>query len=230
MVKAADLAPGLRPFLVATRFLDALHPRVQAYALKHAASANNQREAAVALYYAVRDGFAYDPYALDLDPSSMPASAFLQRKRGYCIEKANLLATCCRALGIPSRLGFGDVRNHLGTAKLERLLGTNLMVFHSYAEIHLDGHWIKATPAFNAGLCHKLGVAPLEWDGRSDAVFQEASPEGERFMSYERDRGVYADWPVAEMHAALQNAYGHLFKGTGSQPLAHLRAQHTGGG
>lgn len=227
MVKAAPLNPDLRPYLEPTTIVDALHPRVQAYALKHSGSATSPREAAVQLYYAIRDGFQYDAYALDLDPSSMPASSFLLKSRGYCIEKANLLAASCRALGIPSRLGFGDVRNHLGTDKLERALGTNLLVFHGYAEIHLEGKWVKATPAFNASLCHKLGVAPLEWDGQSDAVFQEASPDGRRFMTYERDRGVHADWPVQDMLDALTEAYGHLFDAQTSRPLAHLKRLNT---
>jgi transglutaminase-like putative cysteine protease len=223
VVAVAALDPGLRPYLRATAFIDALHPRVQAYALKHSRGADTPRDAAVQLFYAIRDGFAYDPYALDFDPANIPASTFLLRERGYCIEKANLLAACCRALGIPSRLGFGDVRNHLGTDKLERVLGTNLMVFHGYAEVYLDERWVKATPAFNAGLCQKLGVQPLEWDGREDAVFQEASPDGRRFMSYERDRGVYADWPLQEMIAALHEAYGHLFDEHRNKPLAHLK-------
>jgi transglutaminase-like putative cysteine protease len=192
--------------------MDSTHPDIVAYAEPFGRRCANEREAAVALYYAIRDAYRYDPYAVNLDRSYMKASAFLHRDRGYCIEKANLLGACARALGIPARLGFGDVRNHIGTEKLERRLGTNLMVFHGYTELWLEGRWVKATPAFNSELCAMLGVEPLDFDGISDSVFQAYSPGGASFMVYERDRGTYAEWPVEEFEAALREHYGHLFQ------------------
>jgi len=226
MVKAAPIDAAWRPYVAATFHLDCTHPAVLAYAETHAGDAETPQAAAVALYYAVRDGFWYDPYALDLDRNHMKASWLLKNQRGYCVEKAALLAAAARSLGIPSRLGFGDVRNHLGTDKLEAVLGTNLLVFHGYTELWLDEHWVKATPAFNAGLCQKLGVSPLEFDGIHDAVFQAYSAEGQRFMTYENDRGTHADWPADAMEKALRMQYGHLFDQEPSlslQPLAHLR-------
>ncbi len=94
---------------------------------------------------------------------------------GHCIDKALLLAACARVLGIPSRLHFANVRNHIGTAKLEAMLGTDLLVFHGYTELFLEGRWVAATPAFNKELCAHLKVPPLEWDGRTDAIFQAYS-------------------------------------------------------
>ena len=61
--------PGLRP----TALIDSDHPAVQAFAAEHARGATD-RERAVALVYAVRDGFRYDPYRIDLSPAGMTAS------------------------------------------------------------------------------------------------------------------------------------------------------------
>jgi len=193
--------------------MDSLHPDILAFAEPHGRGAANAREAAVSLYYAVRDGYRYDPYSVSLDQDQMRASAFLHRSKGYCIEKANLLAAAAKALGIPARLGFGDVVNHIGTEKIARWLGTDRMVFHGYAELYLDGRWVKATPAFNRELCEKTGVPPLEFDGVNDSLFQAYVPGGTQFMTYVMDRGTYAEWPVEEFEAALKEYYPHLFSG-----------------
>ena len=60
--------------LRATPAIDADHPDVQAFAREHAQGAN-ERERAVALTHAVRDGFRYDPYRIDLSPTGMRASS-----------------------------------------------------------------------------------------------------------------------------------------------------------
>ena len=98
--------------LRATPAIDADHPDVQAFARQHAQGAN-ERERAVALTHAVRDGFRYDPYRIDLSPAGMRASTVLANGYGWCVPKATLLTAVARAAGIPARLGFADVRNHL---------------------------------------------------------------------------------------------------------------------
>jgi transglutaminase-like putative cysteine protease len=62
---AAALAP--------TALIDSDHPAVQAFAAQHA-QGGDERERAVALFQAVRDGFRYDPYRIDLTPEGMRAS------------------------------------------------------------------------------------------------------------------------------------------------------------
>jgi len=77
--------------------------------------------------------------------------------------------------GIPARLGFCDVKNHLTSEKLLRVLkGVDLFVWHGYVELHIDGRAIKVTPAFNAALCARFGVPPLE--GRSGRARRRAAP------------------------------------------------------
>jgi len=123
-------------------------------------------ERAVALYYAVRDGFWYDPYSADFSPEGLRASTVIERGRGFCVPKAGLLVAVARAAGIPARPGFADVRNHLATARLLELMGTDVFYYHGYAVLWLDGRWVKATPAFNVELCQRFGVRPLDFDGR----------------------------------------------------------------
>ncbi len=198
-----DLAACLRP----TRFVDSDTPEVAEFAASAAAGAATPREQAVALYYAVRDGLRYDPYAVARDPEAYRASRVARAPAGFCVPKAILLAAAARALGIPARLGFADVRNHLASEKLLARMQTDLFVFHGYTELHLDGTWRKATPAFNRELCDRFGVLPLEFDGASDALLHPFDASGRRHMEYVRDRGVHLDLPFDEMMRVFREVY-----------------------
>jgi transglutaminase-like putative cysteine protease len=122
--------------------------------------------------------------------------------------KACLLCALGRTLGIPSRLGFADVRNHLATRQLLDFLGTDLFVYHGFVEFLLEGKWVKATPAFNKELCERHRVAPLEFNGREDSVFQPYNLDRRQFMEYVADHGTYADVPVDTIVSAWKKAYG----------------------
>ncbi|MBA2335925.1 MAG: transglutaminase domain-containing protein, partial [Blastocatellia bacterium] len=103
----------MNEYLQPTEFLNFNDPTVREFAELHAAGAKTDIEKAVNLYYAVRDGFQYDPYVLDLRREGLRASRLLTKTRGYCVEKAILLAASARAAGVPSRLSFYIVRNHI---------------------------------------------------------------------------------------------------------------------
>jgi transglutaminase-like putative cysteine protease len=86
----------------------------------------------VSLYYAVRDGFRYDPYRVDTSPQGMRASTVIACGYGWCVPKAALLAAASRAAGIPARLGYADVRNHLATERMRQAMQTDLFIWHGY--------------------------------------------------------------------------------------------------
>ena len=164
---------------------------------------------AVKLYYAVRDGIWYDPYLPFYRPEHYRASHVLQKGRSFCIGKAGLLCALGRACKIPTRLGFADVHNHLATQQLIDYLGSNIFSYHGFMEFYLDGKWVKATPAFNKELCLKAKVAPLEFNGQEDSIFQPYNVEKKLFMEYITFHGTYADIPVDQIVEAWKAAYGH---------------------
>ena len=196
-------------YLQPTEIIDAQHSSIKNYAQKLIENAaGNPVEQAVSLYYGVRDGIWYDPYYPFYLPEHYRASNVLKDKRGYCVCKASLLCALGRAIGIPSRVGFATVRNHLATGELLKYIGSDLFVYHGYTEFFLDGKWVKATPAFNIELCRKHHVAPLEFNGREDSIFHTYNLENKQFMEYIEDHGVYADIPVETIVAAWEKAYG----------------------
>ena len=202
----------MQEYLQPTEFLDFDQKSVREFAETNTIGAKNETEKAVKLYYAVRDGFQYNPYILDLRPQGLKASDLLTRKRGYCVEKAILLAATARAVGVPSRLSFYIVRNHIATEKLEQILQKNYLVFHGAAEMFLDEKWLKTTPAFNKNLCKYLGVEPLEFDGREDSIFQEYDKSGNIFMTYLHEYGDFADLPYQLYLDELRKHYPHIFE------------------
>lgn len=183
-------------YLVATPTVDSDHPEVARYSAECVGAAADPTDRAVRLYYAVRDGFRYDPYRVELTVEGVRASTTLANGYGWCVPKAALLAACCRAVGIPARLGYADVRNHLSTERLRRHMKTDVFHWHGYTSIHLDGRWLKVTPAFNVELCEKLRLKPLDFDGRSDALLHPSDLVGNRHMEYLNDRGEFTDVPV----------------------------------
>lgn len=195
-------------YLRPTEVLDSDHPRVRAFAAAAVNGFSSPVEKAVRLYYSVRDGIRYDPYVPFHRPEHYRASGVLARGRGYCVSKAALLCALGRSVGIPSRIGFADVRNHIATRELIETLGSNLFVYHGFTEFLLEGEWVRATPAFNRELCERHAIAPLEFNGRDDSIFSEFNRENRRFMEYVAYHEPSADIPLDRIIAAWEREYG----------------------
>src|SRR5215471_17219986 len=202
-------------FLSAGRYIDSDSLQVADFAGDAAAGATGDIEGARRLFLAVRDGITYDPYVNFADPANFRASGVLAAQRGFCVGKAALLAACCRATGIPARVGYADVRNHMTSPKLYAKIKTDVFIWHSYAELLVAGRWVKATPAFDAVLCTRVGIAPLAFDGQSDSLFQPFDGAGRRHMEYLKDRGAFADVPFETMLADFRATYPMLMRETG---------------
>ena len=201
--------PENKLYLSATSIIDSDSKPIIDYAQTVTESADKDPiSKAICLYYAVRDGIWYDPYTPFYRPEHYRSSVVLKRGRAFCIGKASLLCALGRACGIPSRVGFADVHNHLATKQLIEYLGSDIFTYHGFVEFFLDGKWVKATPAFNKELCRKAKVTPLEFNGREDSIFQPYNEEKKLFMQYIKNHGTYADIPVDQIVDAWKAVYG----------------------
>lgn len=210
-----DTSTGQHPsFLATTEFLDWRHDNVQRFTQAAIGDSDDPVTRAQRIFTAVRDTIWYDPYSVDDDPAHYRASYVATAASAYCIPKAVLLTAAARAAGIPARLGFADVRNHLQTDTLRaRMGGTDVFVYHGYSELFVNDRWVKATPAFNAELCARFGV-PLDFDGEHDALLHAFDSEGHQHMEYLHDRGWYHDLPFADIVTELRQRYGPLMRTT----------------
>ena len=212
-------------YLRPSEYVDSAAPEIVAFALRACGDAQDDVTRAVRLYYAVRDGIVYTPYCDFRSRETFRASACLARGSGFCVAKAALLAAAARAAGIPARVGFADVRNHLTTPKLRRLMGSDTFYYHGYTEFYLDGRWVKATPAFDRRLCEKFGVRPLEFNGREDSLFHPFDVAGRRHMEYIHDHGPSTDVPVDLILEIFQRHYPNLTAEHASAPATQFGAE-----
>jgi transglutaminase-like putative cysteine protease len=127
MTESGFLSPGV--------FVDSHSPTIVAFARAATAGAQDPMDAAQRLYQTVRDTIRYDPYVDFGLPASFQASAVVSAGRGFCIGKAAVLAACARAVGMPARVGFADVRNHLTSPRLLELMQTDMFRWHGYTEL-----------------------------------------------------------------------------------------------
>ena len=197
-------------YLSSGDYIDSAHPAVIEFARQTVGGERDPLKQALALYLAVRDRIAYEPYLDYTDMGTYRASDVLALGRGFCVGKAALLAAAARAVGIPARTGYADVQNHITSKRLQDLVQTNIFYWHSYTDLKLEGRWVKATPAFDAALCERAGLVPLEFDGRTDSLFQPFDALGRKRMEYLAQRGTYADVPADEILASFRRHYPAL--------------------
>ena len=211
-----------------TRFLDCSSEPVRAFATRAAEGADDALAIAERLFYAVRDGIRYDPYRVSRDPEAYRASAIVRTDSNWCVPKSVLLSASARALGIPARLGFADVRNHLSSDKLSARMGTDLFAWHGYAELWLQGRWVKLSTAFNRELCERFGVATLEFDPEEGALMHPFDQRGRRHMEYVRERGSYDDLPLAQIFDTFDRLYPRLDATDGEADAAFHGGESSG--
>ncbi len=205
-------------------FIDSDHPGIIAKLASLLDPAADNISRAITLYYHVRDSLRYNPYNVATRPEDYLASTTLASGEGWCVPKALVLAALCRGAGIPARVGYADVRNHLSTERLRAKMQTDIFYFHGYTSLYLNDRWVKATPAFNIELCEKFGLRPLEFDGLKDSLYHEFDIAGNRHMEYLNDRGEYLDLPYEEMMRVMRKHYPSLTVGAASAESSELAA------
>ncbi|MEV4419913.1 transglutaminase-like domain-containing protein [Patulibacter sp. NPDC049589] len=205
----------LAPVLAPTEFLDWQHPAVQSFAQDAAGDARDPTERAVRLYYAVRDGLQYEVFGQSLTREGLRASTILARGEGFCAHKSILYAAAARALGIPSRVAVGEVRNHLSSPRLQALVGGDLFV-HWFASIHLEGRWLDVTPVFNGLLCRLYGLPPLEFDGTGHAKVHPYRDGAE--MEFVTEHGAFDDVEYDHLIGLMRARHPGMFAADGIVP------------
>jgi transglutaminase-like putative cysteine protease len=212
LVSSQALGKGLKmnveKFLVPTPFIDFDSPLVREKSLELTENVASQRDQAISIFYAVRDGIKYTIYGKRFSPEHFRASYVLSVGEGYCVQKAILLVALARAASILARLRFAAIRNHLMPAELLEKRGTNFFAYHGYTDLYLEGTWLKATPTFDIVGCRNAGLRPVDFDGQHDALLPSVTLDGRCHIEYVQDRGVFEDVPFDEiLEASLSEKY-----------------------
>lgn len=202
-------AGGLRTatmavYLAPAEYIDSGHPLVTARVSELCATARARRDGARAVFYFVRD-LQYEGGDFE-DLGIYRASSVLAAGHGYCVGKAALCTALARAAGIPARIGFADVRNHLASPRLLAAMGTDIFAWHGYSQLFVGGRWVSVSPTFDPGACRRAGVAPLDFNGEHDAVLQSFDGTGAT-MRYLKRHGIFHDVPAQFLAAEMLRLY-----------------------
>ena len=144
-------------YLQSTPSIDCDHPLIVKTVEDLVRGCSGDSEKAVRLFYYVRDKCHYNMYDLSDDPDDYRSSQILGKGQGWCMPKAILLTSLCRAAGIPSRLILTSIRNHKSPPEAVEMMGTNIFFPHVYNHIYLNGSWIKAAPTFDYDIANGSG-------------------------------------------------------------------------
>jgi transglutaminase-like putative cysteine protease len=136
------------------------------------------------------------------------ASATLIRGKGYCVQKAVLLAALGRAAGIPTKLAFAKIRNHRVPAHLIEKIGTNVFPRHGYNQFYLHGKWVSAAATFDKELCQRNRLRTVEFDGAHDATLPKTDLAGNPYIEYLEQYQPQADLPLEGITKEVSKIWG----------------------
>jgi transglutaminase-like putative cysteine protease len=194
-----------------TQVIDCDSPSIQETAAELTKGLTDASEKAKVLFYFVRNEIKYNIYVDKYSAEHFKASNTLARKEGYCVQKAVLLTALARAAGIPARLGFARLRNIAMPDKLREWLGSDILPFHGFSELYIDGNWVRATPTLDLKTCERGRIKPVEFDGRHDAMFHPENLDGEPHMEYLEFYGGFPDLPLERLWDTVIEHFGEFF-------------------
>jgi transglutaminase-like putative cysteine protease len=187
-----DPASALEP----SARIDSDHPAIRGRARALTQGTTDSDEVVGALFAYVRDAIAYD-MAPDLsgdDP--WRASDTLARRRGFCQQKAVLLAALLRAAGIPAALSFQVLRSHQIPPHYAEFLGGQDMDVHGLNLVHLGGVWRRIDATLDRALCDRRGYRLVEYrPGDDDLLLPKTTLSGDQHFEIIEELGHYLDVP-----------------------------------
>ncbi len=176
-IKSRELEDFLRP----SELCDSDNPLVKSTAEEITKYAKTQRDAAIEIFYFVRDKL---PLAF-VNPNKT-ASETLRIGKGSCFTKATLQIALLRAVGIPARLRVMEFKGN-DPNEWEGILpkiAVSMMPDqfpHYLGEVYIHGRWTMADATFDKAL-----ITDIEgWNGEEDVC----SIEDAAILS---DKGAYA--------------------------------------
>jgi len=154
----------LKEFLGASELCNCDRPLVKATAEEISAEAKTPKDAAISIFYFVRDKISLS----FLDPWKT-ASETLRIGKGSCLTKATLQVALLRSVGIPARFRIMEFKGN-DPEEWEGILPKFAVSRmperfpHYFAEVHLEDRWIMADATFDKALLPNIE----DWNGEKD--------------------------------------------------------------
>lgn len=194
---------GMEEYLKPTKLVDLNSEIVIETTKRVIKDAKTPREAAIKIFYFVRDEIKF----IFVLPSQK-ASNVVKRRIGQCTAKTVLTVAMLRAAKIPARFHFTALRKESLKGLMSNLTYKIMpYVEHVYPEVCLDNKWIKIEPLFDKELydlmmekkislgAPNLPKPSIDWDGHHDVLVTDS------FLV--EDFGVHAS-PEAELKSGIR--------------------------
>ncbi len=220
----------LWPYLAPTPMCDADDDAVREMAAEVTRDARTRRDAAVALFYWVRDEIAYT-----MGDWNWRASQTLTLRRGTCSNKANLMVAMARALGIPAgfHVQFVTTPSYFsgGFIPLVQRVVRDKAI-HVYVTLFLNGRWVKCDPADDKALSDAIeAIVPharaFDFDGEHDVVipFAPGSVLSDRGPLADIDAELSREARIGAAHKRMFAAYIAYMRQFGARYRQDSRAE-----
>ena len=193
-------------FLAETTFIDKSHPSIVACVASLDLDGLPAAEKARRIFRFVRDEIRYE-FMAKFTRAEYVASNVLSEGKGFCVQKAVLLAALARRAGVPTALVLCDMRDHTLSPKLVAAIGTNVMHHHGLSALHLEGEWLRVDASLTPAVLEKKRTPVVTFDGEHDALLSPTTLEGTPHVDYLVFHGTYDDLPFEPMIAAFASAY-----------------------
>ena len=206
-LRGALMFPDPASALSSTTFIESDHPALRNLVTQLSRAHPSSRDRAVAAFRFVRDSVAYE-FRAKLRPEEYRAAYVLERKTGFCVQKAVLLVALLRALNVPSVLVLADLRDRTIPQRIARVMGTDVMCGHGLAAVYLDGTWMLIDPSHDAVFAARKRYRLVEWAGVSDAVMAATTEDGRPHAEYVAMHGAFLDLSLPLLFQIFAEAYG----------------------
>lgn len=178
--------PKLEIYLKPTKLCNPNHPRIIKKAKELSCNAKTPKEAAVNIFYFVRDSIKWYPFPQKL----LTAEEVLNCEYGTCYNKATLQIALLRCLNIPARYKHQKIRFELylkavPTGKITDFFLSFFptQVITTFTEVYLNGRWISASTTFDKQYSPERAK---DWNGeinvsafKSDEILEEIGTTAE---------------------------------------------------
>ncbi len=159
--------PKLEVYLKPTKLCNPDHPRIIETAKKLSCNAKTPKEAAINIFYFVRDSIKWYPFPQKL----LAAEEVLDCEYGTCYNKATLQIALLRCLNIPARYKHQKIKFELylravPTGKIADFFLSFYppQVITTFTEVYLNGRWLSAATTFDKQYNPERAK---DWDGES---------------------------------------------------------------
>ena len=172
---------GMDEYLKATELCDCNNVELQRTAKEIVKDTQTPKEAALKIFYCVRDQIKFG-----MDYADVKASQTLKKGLGYCFTKPNLQIALLRAVRIPARCHYvhlpkellKDMAPGFAYRRMPAAIG------HAWCECYLSAKWIACEALFDepfyearlrTGSLTKEKTPTIDWDGETDLILPKLS-------------------------------------------------------